>query len=164
MDPKKPKPFFYTASGSKHLIVALVYAIAMAEPNKKFVFVEQAPYYSGHPSAVSGIFNYPNARFQLFHDPAEIKLEPGEVLVEFVTSPNNPDGKFRKPLTNANIIIADFVFASSAFGDNGSGYISQNIEWIRQARAQGSTSLALIQPQSNLEKRARVVDIFVPYV
>lgn len=137
IDPNKPKPFFYTASGSKHLIVALVYAIAMSEPNKKFLFVEQAPFYSGHPNAVTGLFNYSNARFLSFHDPSEIKLEPGETLVEFVTSPNNPDGKFRKPLTNAQIIIADFVFASSAFGTDGTGYIFKNIEWISEARAQG---------------------------
>ena len=137
IDPNKPTPFFYTAAGSKHLIVALVYSIAMSEPNKKFLFVEQAPLYSGHPNAVSGIFHYPNARFFSFHDPSEIQLEPDEVLVEFVTSPNNPDGKFRKPLTNAQIIIADFVFASSAFGIDGTGYLDKNIEWVRQARAQG---------------------------
>lgn len=137
IDPTQPKPFFYTASGSKHLIVALVYGMVMAEPDKKFLFVEQAPFYSGHPSAVSGIFKYPNARFLAFHDPAEVKPEPGEVLVEFVTSPNNPDGKFRKPLTNAQIIIADFVFASSAFGSDGTGYLDRNIDWMRQARAQG---------------------------
>lgn len=136
VDPTKPKPFFYTANGSKHLIVALVYGIIMSKPNKKFLFVEQIPYYSGHPGAVS-IFKYPNARFLGFHDPSEVKPEPGEVLVEFVTSPNNPDGKFRKPQTNAQIILADFVFASSAFGSDGTGYLDKNIEWIRQARAQG---------------------------
>lgn len=136
IDPSKPKPFFYTAVGSKQLIVALVYAIATSEPNKKFVFAEQAPYYSGHPNAVSGIFNYPNARFLAFHDPSEIVLDPEETLVEIVTSPNNPDGKFRKPQTNAQIIIADLVFASSAFGD-GTGYLEKNIDWIREARKTG---------------------------
>lgn len=137
IDPTKTKQLFYTASGSKQLIVALVYGIVMSEPNKKFVFAEQAPYYSGHPNAVSGLFSYPNARFLAFHDPAEIKLQPDETLVEFVTSPNNPDGKFRKPLTDAQIIIADLVFASSAFGADGTGYVNKNIEWIREARAQG---------------------------
>jgi aspartate/methionine/tyrosine aminotransferase len=137
IDPKKPKPFFYTASGSKHLIVALVYAMVMSEPDKKFLFVQQAPYYSGHPSAVTGIFHYPNARYKAFHDPSEIVPEPGEVLVEFVTSPNNPDGTFRKPLTNAQIIIADLVFASPAFGSDGEGYLQKNLEWIRKARSAG---------------------------
>lgn len=137
IDPAKPKPFFYTASGSKHLLVALAYAIVMSEPDKKFLFVEKAPFYSGHPSAVTGIFKYPNGRFQGFHDVSEIKQEPGEILVEFVTSPNNPDGAFRKPATNASIILADFVFASSAFGSDGTGYLSENIEWVRQARKDG---------------------------
>lgn len=137
VDPQKPKPFFYTAAGSKHLIVALVYAIVSSAPDKKFVFVEKAPYYSGHPSAVSGIFQYPNARFLAFHETSDIKLEPGEVLVEFVTSPNNPDGKFRKPLTDAKILIVDLVFASSAFGSDGTGYRQDNIEWIRSAREAG---------------------------
>ena len=103
---------------------------------KNFSFVEQAPFYLGHPNAVTGIFNYPNARFLAFHDPSEIAASPGEVLVEFVTSPNNPDGKFRKPLTQAQIIIADFVFASSAFGDDGKGYVDKNIAWIKEARSQ----------------------------
>ena len=137
IDPVKPKPFFYTASGSKHLLVALVYAIVMSEPEKKFLFVEQAPYYSGHPSAVAGIYKYSNGKFQGFHDPKEIKSEPDEVLVEIVTSPNNPDGKFRKPVTDAQIIIADFVFASSAFGSDGTGYLDKNIEWIKQTREAG---------------------------
>lgn len=136
VDPNMPKPFFYTASGSKHLIVALVYAMAMSEPNKKFLFVEQAPYYSGHSNAVN-IFRYPNARFVSFHDVSELKPAPDEILVEFVTSPNNPDGKFRKPLTDAKIIIADFVFASSAFGMDGTGYLNNNLAWIKEARAQG---------------------------
>ncbi|MBA3816281.1 MAG: aminotransferase class I/II-fold pyridoxal phosphate-dependent enzyme [Parachlamydiaceae bacterium] len=137
IDPNKPKPLFYIGSGSKHLIVALVYGIVMSEPNKKFVFVEQSPFYSGHPNAVTGLFKYPNARFFAFHNPSEIVLEPDEILVEFVTSPNNPDGKFRKPLTNAQIIIADFVFASSAFGNDGTGYLEKNIQWIKEARASG---------------------------
>lgn len=137
VDPHYTRSFFYTASGSKHLIVALVYAIVMSAPHKKFVFVEQAPFYSGHPNAVSDIFHYPNARFLAFHEPSEIVLEPGEELVEFVTSPNNPDGKFRKPSTDASILIADFVFASSAFGNDESGYLDSNIKWIKEARATG---------------------------
>lgn len=137
VDPNNPPPFFYTTAGSKQLIVALVYAIAIAEPNKKFVFAEKVPFYSGHPNAVTGIFHYPNARFAAFHSPKDIKLEPGEILVEFVTSPNNPDGKFHQPETEAKIIIADLVFASSAFGSDDTGYLEKNIQWIREARAKG---------------------------
>ncbi len=136
VDPSKPKPFFYTASGSKHLIVALVFAIAMSEPNKKFLFVEQAPFYSGHSNAVN-LFHFPNARFVSFHDVSELKPAPDEILVEFVTSPNNPDGKFRKPQTDAKILIGDFVFASSAFGMDGTGYLNNNLAWVREARSSG---------------------------
>lgn len=143
VDSSKPKPFFYTGCGSKQLIVALVYGIAMSEPKKKFLFVEQIPYYSGHPNAVAGLFKYPNARFLGFHELSEIVREPDEVLVEFVTSPNNPDGKFRKPLTDAQIIIADFVFASSAFGNDENGYREKNIEWIKQARTAGKHVFSL---------------------
>jgi aspartate/methionine/tyrosine aminotransferase len=137
IDFNKPPPFFYTTAGSKQLIVALVYAIAMTEPNKKFLFVEKAPFYSGHPNAVTEIFHYPNARFVAFHNPKDIKLEPGEEIVEFITSPNNPDGKFRQPETEAKIIIADLVFASSAFGSDGTGYLEKNIQWIKDARSKG---------------------------
>jgi aspartate/methionine/tyrosine aminotransferase len=137
IDPNQPKPLFYVASGSKQLIAALVYGIVMSEPNQKFLFVEQSPFYSGHINAVSGLFNYPNARFLPFTDPSEIVLEPEEVLVEFVTSPNNPDGKFRKPLTDAQILIADFVFASCTFGKNGTGYVDENIEWMNRSRSSG---------------------------
>lgn len=137
VDPSKPPPFFYTAAGSKHLIVALVYAICVSSPEKKFLFVEKAPFYSGHPDAVSGIFQYPNARFLGFHNPSEIAPLPGEELVEFVTSPNNPDGTFRKPVTKAQILIADLVFASPSFGGDPNGYRDRNIEWIQAARREG---------------------------
>lgn len=40
IDPTKPEPFFYKAVGSKHLLVALAYAIATSESDKKFVFAE----------------------------------------------------------------------------------------------------------------------------
>lgn len=163
VDPQKPKPFFYTASGSKHLIVALVYGIVNSQPEKKFLFVQQSPYYSGHPSAVTGIFQYPNARYQSFRDSSEIKLQPGEELVEFVTSPNNPDGEFRKPLSNAKIIIADFVFASSVFGSDGTGYRNQNIDWVRKARNDGKTVFSFNSASKQFGKTgARVGYIWYP--
>ena len=135
-DPMATKSFFYIANGSFQIMNALVYALVKTFPQQQFVFTEQIPYYAGHQTVVSLLFNYPNARWQPFHDPAEIHVMPNETLVEFVTSPNNPDGKFRKPLTNAAIIIADLVFASSAYGD-GTGYLTQNLAWINQARAEG---------------------------
>jgi aspartate/methionine/tyrosine aminotransferase len=135
--PTESDSFFYTSNGSIQIIFALVYAIAISEPDKKFLFVEKIPYYSGHENSVGKVMPYSNARFQGFHDVDEIKPETGEILVEFVTSPNNPDGKFRKPFTDASIIIGDFVFASSAFGKNGTGYLKENLEWIKKVRSEG---------------------------
>lgn len=130
--------FFYTANGSLHIINALIYAISTTFPEEKFLFVEKRPFYSGHHTAVSLLFNYPNVRWQAFIQPSEIVRLPGERLIEFVTSPNNPDGVFRAPETDAEIIIADLVFSSSAYGD-GTGYLEGNLAWVRQARASGKT-------------------------
>lgn len=134
---KEKNSFFYTTNGSIQIIFALVHAIAMSEPDKKFLFVEKIPYYSGHENSVGKLLPYPNARFQGFRSLEEITLQPEEVLVEFVTSPNNPDGKFRKPFTEASILIADFVFASPVFGSDGTGYLSENLEWVKKARSDG---------------------------
>lgn len=136
LDPNENQYTFCPSNGSLQIIFALVYAIATSEPDKHFLFVEKIPFYSFHEHAVS-YRPYPNARFQGFHDPSEIKLQPGETLVEFVTSPNNPDGTFRQHYTQANIIIADLVFSSSSYGSDGSGYIKENIAWISQARREG---------------------------
>lgn len=126
-------------NGSTQLYKGIVYALALGRPNDRFLVVEKIPYFAGHPSAVRTVFNYGNARFQGYRDPHEVVKLPGEILVEFVTSPNNPDGEFRRPETNPDVIIADFVFTSTAFGVDGTGYIQHNIEWIREARAAGKT-------------------------
>jgi len=136
LDPHETNSIFSPSNGSLQTIFALVYAIAMSDPQKKFLFVEKIPYYSFHEHAIS-YRPYPNARFQGFSDPGEIKPKSDETLVEFVTSPNNPDGTFRRPYTQANIIIADFVFASPSFGSDGTGYIKDNLAWISKARNEG---------------------------
>lgn len=136
LEPGNQESFFYTANGSIQIIYALVYAIATTFPNQNFLFVEKIPFYPGHHAAVALLFHYPNVRWQGFRDPSEITLLPGETLIEFVTSPNNPDGVFRKPETNANTIIADFVFASSTYGD-GAGYLDANLAWVNEARVSG---------------------------
>lgn len=136
LDPHEANPVFSPSNGSLQTIFALVYAIAMTEPDKKFLFVEKIPFYSFHEHAIS-YRPYSNARFQGFNDPAEVKPQPGETVVEFVTSPNNPDGTFRHPYTQADIIIADFVFSSPSYGSDGSGYVKDNIAWISKARNEG---------------------------
>lgn len=141
LDPNEKNYVFCPSNGSLQIIFALVYAISTAEPQKHFLFVEKIPFYSFHEHAVT-YRAYPNARFQGFNDPSEVKPKPDETVVEFVTSPNNPDGTFRKPYTQANIIIADFVFASPSYGSDGSGYIKENIAWITKAKSEGKHVLA----------------------
>jgi len=74
-------------------------------------------------------FPYTNAKFQGFRDPEEIDRE-GKTIVEFVTSVNNPDGSFREPECNPDMVIADFVYVSPAFY----GYIPNVISWVREWR------------------------------
>lgn len=141
LDPRETKYTFCPSNGSLQIIFALVYAIAASEPQKHFLFVEKIPYYSFHEHAVN-FRPYPNARFQGFTEPNEVKPRPDETLVEFVTSPNNPDGTFRKPYTQAKIIIADLVFSSPSYGSDGTGYVKENIAWLSQARNEGKHVLA----------------------
>ncbi|MDP1604262.1 MAG: aminotransferase class I/II-fold pyridoxal phosphate-dependent enzyme [Legionella sp.] len=136
LNPDEKEYIFSPSNGSLQIIFALVYAIATSEPDKNFLFVEKIPFYSFHEHAIS-YRPYPNARFQGFNDPKEIKPNLNETVVEFVTSPNNPDGTFRKPYTDAKIIIADFVFSSPSYGSDGSGYIKDNIAWLAKARTEG---------------------------
>lgn len=136
IDPKETNYMFSPSNGSLQTIFALVYGIVTSEPDKHFLFVEKIPFYSFHEHAVS-FRPYPNARFVGFQDPKDIQLNPNETLVEFVTSPNNPDGTFREPYTNAQIIIADFVFSSPSYGKGGTGYVQENVAWLAKARAAG---------------------------
>ncbi|TAL66246.1 MAG: aminotransferase class I/II-fold pyridoxal phosphate-dependent enzyme, partial [Legionella sp.] len=136
LDPNEKNAIFCPSNGSLQMIFALVYGIVSSEPDKKFLFVEKIPFYSFHEHAVS-YRPYPNARFQGFKDPKEIQLNSDETLVEFVTSPNNPDGTYREPYTQAKIIIADFVFSSPSYGSDGSGYIKDNVAWLTKARNEG---------------------------
>lgn len=136
INPHETKYIFSPTNGSLQIIFGLVYAIVTSEPEKKFLFVEKIPYYSFHEHAIS-YRPYSNARFQGFNDPKEIKPAPDETVVEFVTSPNNPDGKFREPYSQAKIIIADFVFSSPSYGSDGSGYVKENIAWLSKARQEG---------------------------
>lgn len=150
LDPSK-KYIFTPSNGSLQIIFGLVYAIVSSEPEKQFLFVEKIPFYSFHEHAIN-FRPYPNARFQGFHDLSEINLKPGETLVEFVTSPNNPDGSFRKPFTKATIIIADFVFASTSYGKDGTGYIKENQEWVDKARQDGKHLFAFNSVSKSLGK------------
>ncbi|AYV80589.1 MAG: aminotransferase class I/II-fold pyridoxal phosphate-dependent enzyme [Harvfovirus sp.] len=138
VNPDQPldKQDFFPTSGATQLQTALTYALATTDPLKKYLIVEKKPFFNLHQSPVIN-FPYTNVEFQGFNDPSDIIIRPEQILVEYVTSPNNPDGSFREPLTDAIIIFADFVFASDSYGPNGDGYLDRNLKWIRKARADG---------------------------
>ncbi len=130
---------FIAGNGSTQLYKGLVYALATSYPDKEFLFVQKIPYFGGHRDAVDKVFNYPNATYQGYDDPSEVNPDTGTIIVEFVTSPNNPTGEFRKPafkstLNNPYIILGDFVFTSASFGVTGNGYIDLNLEWLEEYR------------------------------
>lgn len=131
---------FMAGNGSTQIYKGLIYAMATTFPDKTFLVVQKIPYFSGHRDAVS-VFTYGNMTYKGYHNPSEIEAirENYDYVVEFVTSPNNPDGKPREPLTNPDVIIGDFVFASSSFGISGDGYLKHNLRWLRKARKEGKT-------------------------
>ena len=133
---------FLTGTGGGQIITAIPYALSRAFPNMNFLIVEKIPFFNLHRMAVVD-FSYSNVRWQGFYNPNEIVLRPGEILIEWVTSPNNPNGEFRQPVTEARIILADFVFASDTYGPNGNGYIQENLQWIRKARNEDKLVLSL---------------------
>lgn len=142
--PTNTSPVFFPATGATQVYVGLVQALVNSRPaGKRVLFVEKIPFFSGHRRAVTNFFGPARAEFKGFNDPSEVMPDPDQILVEFVTSPNTPDGSFRSPMTNANIIIADLVFSSTSYGPGGSGFIQQNLAWLREARAQGKQVLSL---------------------
>jgi histidinol-phosphate/aromatic aminotransferase/cobyric acid decarboxylase-like protein len=144
VDPLKSmeKQIFIAGNGSTQLYKGLVYAMATTFPEKEFLFVQKIPYFSGHEDAVNKVFDYPNAKYQGYNNPNEVVHKPGQTIVEFVTSPNNPDGEFRYPETNPDIILGDFVFTSTSFGIDGTGYIQKNLEWLKEVREKGTLVLS----------------------
>lgn len=145
VDPRrdvKKDTSFVAGCGSTQLYKGLVYAIATTFPGRKFLFVQKIPYFSGHQDAVEKVFPYSNTKYQGYKDPKEVVHDPTVTIIEFVTSPNNPNGEFREPETNPDIILGDFVFASSSFGMDGTGYLSQNLKWLRKARNDGKCILS----------------------
>lgn len=123
-------------TGSTQLFNALLYAMAETYPEQTFRVIQKIPYFGSHRKAAT-LFAYPNLTYEGFHTPADVPpRQPGERFVEFVTSPNNPDGERREPTweMDPDIIIGDFVFASSMFGPGGTGYVEENKAWLRRAR------------------------------
>lgn len=149
INPEEPlsDQVFVAGNGSTQLYKGLVYALATSYPDKQFLFVQEIPYFSGHRDAVNTVFDYPNATYQGYHHPSEVRANPGTIIVEFVTSPNNPNGEYREPQfestpLNPYIIIGDFVFTSASFGITGDGYIGRNLEWLEKYRKSNTLILS----------------------
>ncbi len=145
-EPLQDQPFV-AGNGSTQLYKGLVYALATSYPEKQFLFVQRIPYFSGHREAVNTVFSYNNATYQGYNHPGEVQPPAGTIIVEFVTSPNNPNGKFRYPEFNSTpenpyIILGDFVFTSDSFGIMGNGYIPQNLKWLEEYRKSNTLILS----------------------
>lgn len=144
IDPKISKSdlSFVAGCGSTQLYKGLVYAMVTTFPEKEFLFVQKIPYFSGHEDAVKKVFPYTNATYQGYRNPKDVIRKENTIIVEFVTSPNNPNGEFRYPQTNPDVILGDFVFASASFGTSGDGYLKKNKRWLREARNAGKCVLS----------------------
>ena len=144
-DPTDNSPYFHIENGSTTIMAQLVNGFSVTYPAIHFIVVTKIPYYDGIQLAIQvtpPTLTYPNVTFLPINSAADVPiLGPNDMLIEWVTSPNNPDGKFNAPITNARIIFADFVFAAYSVGPNADGYIPQNLQWVRQARAAGKTLL-----------------------
>lgn len=96
-----PDREFVTGLGSTQVTIGLMYALYLYL-GKKPSYYEKSPFYLNRRPTVdiSGYNWSPNPD------------------IEFVTSPNNPDGSIRFPSTNAKIILWDAVYAWPYFGFN----------------------------------------------
>lgn len=100
-----PSTRIVTGCGSTQVILGIIYAMIMHY--KKVRFYEQIPYPPIHKDLVNlcgqewttnvnTIFNQPH--------------------IEFVTSPNNPDGSLRGPISSARVVLWDAVYAWPWYG------------------------------------------------
>lgn len=95
-----------TGLGSTQVILGLIYALISCM--KKIKFWEQSPHCTIHRDLVLLCGQEWSSSFKqgISHEPH----------VEFVTSPNNPDGSIRTPLTSAPLILWDAVYAWPWYG------------------------------------------------
>lgn len=95
-----------TGLGSTQVMLGLIYGVASCMNRPRFT--EQIPSYNIHRNLVGLIGQ----------EWVDIKHGSKQPNVEFVTSPNNPDGNTRMPVTGAPIIFWDAVYAWPWYGFN----------------------------------------------
>jgi len=88
--------------GCTQLIHAVSYAFSITAKNQKTIFA-QAPYYDGYAIAA----DLDPARL-VFND--SLNQEDNKDIIEFVTYPNNPDGKWRSPVYDNSHYVYDSVY------------------------------------------------------
>ena len=97
-----------TGLGSTQVMLGLIYAFATCIDKPKFW--EQTPCHSIHKNLVRLLGQQ---WISSFTSKQGITTQPS---IEFVTSPNNPDGSVRTPVTAAPIILWDAVYAWPWYG------------------------------------------------
>ncbi|CAN1335058.1 Tryptophan aminotransferase-related protein 2 [Linum perenne] len=82
-------------TGSTQLFLAVLYALCPQNVTNPVSVVSMAPYYSSYPTTIDSL------RSSLFRWAGDASKFQGDgPFVEFVTSPNNPDGFTRHPIVN----------------------------------------------------------------
>ncbi|CAN0890384.1 Tryptophan aminotransferase-related protein 2 [Linum grandiflorum] len=94
-------------TGSTQLFLAVLYALCPQNVTDPVSVVSMAPYYSSYPTTIDSL------RSGLFRWAGDAsKFESHEPFVEFVTSPNNPDGFTRHPVVNrtGGFLVHDLAY------------------------------------------------------
>lgn len=100
-------------NGSTQVILGLIYAISICCGKGRYY--ESVPYHPVHKNLVA------ISSQEWLNSPSLMKRPE----IEFITSPNNPDGSIKLPVSNASILLWDAVYAWPWYGSNISKLISQ---------------------------------------
>ncbi|OIT29702.1 PREDICTED: L-tryptophan--pyruvate aminotransferase 1-like [Nicotiana attenuata] len=99
--------YVVVGTGSSQLIQAALYALSPTDQPEPISVVSAAPFYSSYPEVTdfvrSGLYKWAgDAR----------NFEKDGPYIEFITSPNNPDGVTREPVVNGDqgILIHDLAY------------------------------------------------------
>ncbi len=113
----------FIGQGVTQCYLSLIYALS--EKYNKLLVVQKIPDYNMHRPLTLMV---PNTRYQAFNLSDEITINPGEILIEIITSPNNPDCLIRRNYTNAKVLILDLSYLSESFVP--SNIMGDELNWI----------------------------------
>lgn len=99
--------FIVFGVGSTQLINALVHALS-SETSSPASVVASVPYYGSYKSQT---LMFDSKRYDWEGDAWDLRnTVPTNSVIEFVTSPNNPDGQLNKPVLNGSLVIYDHAY------------------------------------------------------